>query len=54
MTTIRMFGQCCPRCVRQTGEGMGLKRWMVGIRGKLIAIFVVIKVLPLLLLALLA
>lgn len=33
---------------------MGLKRWMVGIRGKLIAIFVVIKVLPLLLLALLA
>ncbi len=33
---------------------MGLKRWMVGIRGKLIAIFVVIKVLPLVLLALLA
>ena len=33
---------------------MGLKSWEVGIRGKLIAIFVVIKVLPLLLLALLA
>ena len=35
------------------GEDMGFKRWMMGIRGKLIAIFVVIKVLPLLLLALL-
>jgi len=33
---------------------MGWKRWMMGIRGKLITIFVVIKVLPLLLLALLA
>ena len=33
---------------------MGFKRWMMGIRGKLIAIFVVIKVLPLLLLALVA
>ncbi len=33
---------------------MGLKGWGMGIRGKLIAIFVVIKVLPLLLLALLA
>lgn len=33
---------------------MGLKKWMGGIRGKLIAIFVVIKVVPLLLLAMLA
>ena len=33
---------------------MEIKRWMMGIRGKLIAIFVVIKVLPLLLLALVA
>lgn len=33
---------------------MGLKKWMGGIRGKLIAIFVVIKVVPLLLLATLA
>lgn len=36
------------------GEDMHFKHWMVGIRGKLIAIFVVIKVLPLLLLALVA
>lgn len=35
-------------------EVMGLKKWMGGIRGKLIAIFVVIKVVPLLLLATLA
>ena len=33
---------------------MGLKSWLGGIRGKLIAIFVVIKVVPLLLLAMLA
>ena len=33
---------------------MGLKQWMGGIRGKLIGIFVVIKVVPLLLLAVLA
>ena len=33
---------------------MGLKHWMGGIRGKLIGIFVVIKVVPLLLLAILA
>ncbi len=33
---------------------MEIKRWVMGIRGKLIAIFVVIKVLPLLLLALVA
>ena len=31
-----------------------MKRWKMGIRGKLIAIFVVIKVLPLVVLALLA
>ena len=36
------------------GEDMQFKRWMLGIRGKLIGIFVVIKVLPLLLLALVA
>ena len=36
------------------GWDMQFKRWMMGIRGKLIAIFVVIKVLPLLLLALVA
>ncbi|MBL8459848.1 MAG: two-component sensor histidine kinase, partial [Zoogloea sp.] len=33
---------------------MGIKQWMGGIRGKLIGIFVVIKVVPLLLLAVLA
>ena len=33
---------------------MGLKQWTGGIRGKLIGIFVVIKVVPLLLLAVLA